>query len=255
MAVKRDAVSSFERQKSAPKRTAGTTSYSSPTTVSSVSSIPSTPAKQKQGTSWGVIILLLVIFFPVGIGLAISKLHKEPENYEKNGKNVFIVGIVFAVLAFLYLVGGSDTTFAFVVFAIAGAAMIWQGLTYTKLAKNYEKYRSVLVNSTDGSIDNIAAALGLTYDQAVSDLGKLVAKGLLPDSYVSQEDRTFVSPLLQKSFNAYSSEIPYREETGTVRSSSQTSQVKTIKCPNCGGINTVNINFDNICDFCGSPLE
>ena len=243
MAVKRDAVSSFERQASTPAKRLDTSK------TRNTAPAPAT----KQGTSWGVIILLLVLFFPVGIGLAISKLHKEHENYAKNGKTVFIIGIVFAFLGIVALAGEGDTFASFLIFAGLGAVMIWQGLSYKKLGQTYEKYRSVLVNSADGSIDNMASILGVDYDQAVADLNEMIAKGLLPDSYVNKDDRSFVSPLLQKSFESFAPEIPYPQVGAAVTRS--TPQVKTIKCPNCGGINTINIGDDNLCDFCGSPLE
>ena len=243
MAVKRDAVSSFERQASTPAKR--------PETSKTRNAAPATSTKQ--GASWGVIIVLLVLFFPVGIGMALSKLHKEPENFVKNGKNVFITGIVFAALGLVYLSGGKDTIAAFIIIGGLGAVMIWQGLSYKKLGQTYEKYRSVLVNSADGSIDNMASILGVNYDQAVADLSKMIAKGLLPDSYVNKDDRSFVSPMLQKTFGSFVPEISYPQGGATVTRS--VPQVKTIKCPNCGGINTINIGDDNLCDFCGSPLE
>ena len=243
MAIKRDAVSSFERQNTTPAKKDRTPKTKSATP---------TP-KEKKGTSWGVIILLLFLFFPVGIWLAISKLHKETENFTKNGKNVFIIGIVFAACGIIYLTGGTDTIAAFLFFEALGAVMIWQGNSYKKLGQKYEKYHSVLVNSTDGSIDNMTSILGVNYDQAVADLNMMIGKGLFPDSYVNMDERTLVSPLLRRTFEPIAPDISNSQSDAADTPSA--SQVKTIKCPNCGGINTINIGDDNLCDYCGSPLE
>ena len=209
-------------------------------------------ASEKQGASWGVIILLLVLFFPVGIGLALSKLHKESENFAVNGKNVLITGIVFAALGLLYLSAGKDAVPAFVVFGALGAIMIWQGHSYKKLGQTYQKYRRVLINSADGSIDNLASVLGVNYDRAVADLNRMIGKGLFPDSYVNDDERCFKSPLLQKGYVSFAPELSY--PLGGADASRSVPRTKSVKCPNCGGINTINVGGDNLCDFCGSPL-
>ena len=43
---------------------------------------------QKKSFSWGIIVLMLFLFFPVAIFMIIKKMTDEKFNYVKNGKSL-----------------------------------------------------------------------------------------------------------------------------------------------------------------------
>ncbi len=224
----------------------------------------------KQGASWGFIILLLIFFFPVGIGLMIVKLHKDKAHFTSNGKKTAIVGWVYIGFGILYmlmgLTGGLDTSAGssvvsgvitmLIVCCGGGYAIVHHGNKYKKLGLVYDKYVPVISSTPDGSLDSIAEKLGETYDTSTENIQKLIDMGLLKDSYVDKSNRSIVSPLVATitRTNKYRLE-PNQNTNATAQPAQSTPKVKTVKCPNCGGINTFTENADNICDFCGSPLS
>ena len=215
-------------------------------------------AATKKGISWVVIIVLMIFFFPVGIGLAIYKTHKEPENYVINGNKLFIAGIVWVVIGLICLSSDSDSSVATCILcALLGGFMIWDGFMHKQLGSKFDKYRAVISNSTTGSLDSIAAALDVSYDQAVGVIEDMIKKGAIPDSYIDNNERKVVSPLIKAAapqvavyVQAPIANVP--AATATVQTVPQT---KTVKCPNCGANNSITVGSDNLCDYCGSPLS
>ena len=58
---------------------------------------------QKKSFSWGIITLLLIFFFPVGIFMIVKKVTTEHFNYAKNGKSLKTLGWILLCFAAIYL--------------------------------------------------------------------------------------------------------------------------------------------------------
>ena len=209
--------------------------------------------KKEKKISWLVIIVVSVIFFPVGVYLALKKLHSEPNNYDKNANGVIIYGATWILLGFFYLIGCTETTeegvatigegFAgLLVFCAMGIPMILNACKYKKLVKTYKEYYSAIVN-TGGLIDNVAAERKTTYEKALKTIETLIDKGLL-GGRIDLASRSYVE-------NQYSSDT----KQNNLYSQPQGNTFKRIvKCPNCGANNQVGEN-GGVCEYCGSPIK
>lgn len=90
--------------------------------------------------------------------------------------------------------------------------------------------------------------MGLSYDQTVKGLQKMIDVGYFSGAYIDQANHEIVFPRRQQQVV---------ENTYVQQSSSAPSQPQQIavKCPNCGGNNIITIGRICECDFCGSPIE
>lgn len=221
----------------------------------------------KKAAGWGAIIAALVFFFPAGIVMAGVKLSREKDNYSSNAKGNRIIGYVFIGLGIFYFImclTGQTTepaTFGqaltgLLIFAAIGSYPCYAGFKYGKIGQIYDKYMPLINESVDGSLDDIAAATGKNYDEVVSDIDVLIKAGCLKDIRIDTTNRVFTSDIMnmkktaaaKKKIMATESEIISRKEKGLLN-------YKTIKCPNCGATNNVVYGEENVCEFCGSPLE
>lgn len=223
--------------------------------------------KVQKGAPWGVIILLT--FFYIGIPLMLSKLHKDKENTLANAKKTIIVGrIIFAmglVYAFMGFTGtmiiedgsnenGKAALMVALFFIVVGCAIIIHANKYKKLGLKYERYIPVISGSPTGSLDDMAAVIGEAFDDTSQNIQNLIDAGLLENSYIDQTRRILVSSVVGSMCRTQtvqtSSDVNYDQQTRAAKS-----EVKTVKCPNCGGVNNIVNGAENICDFCGSPIE
>ncbi len=210
-----------------------------------------------------LIIIMLFLFYPVGIALMISKLHKEKENFINNAKSTTIIGWIFIGmgLAFTVLVvlglmvdptiiqSAEEMIYMRVALAIMilpligrGLYMVSQGRKYKELGKMYEKYRYVISGKSKIYIDEIAGSVNSSYDVVVKELEFLILKGVLYGGYIDKSSKMLVSPARYVGNN-----ISHKKTTEEDRAKKSTS----LKCPNCGGVNPANIIE---CEYCGTPL-
>lgn len=214
---------------------------------------------KKKAFSWGIIVLMLFLFFPVGIYMIVKKVSSEKFNMIKNGKSLKILGWVLIGFAVMYLLLGITgeletedglSTFGEIMIAVCifvgfGALSLVKGTKYIKRGKKYDRYVSVINASDDLQIDNIAAAIPTTYENALADLQAMIDAGDLMNAYVDLECRELV--ILRNQRSNYSNTY-----TTVLRSAAARPIPK--RCPNCGAPNTVIEGKTCECEYCGSPL-
>ena len=210
--------------------------------------------------SWSGIYLALFFFFPLGIWLALSRLHRETDRYLSNGKRVAVIGWIFFGIGVIYYAifqgmlaeGYTDIESAVTFFgwiAIGGLALVFHGRKYKKIGENQLLYYPILVNSKDGSLDAIAATVGKNYDAVCKDLQQLINKGLLADGIIHHNGRQLVCHALGIGITSAfaGKEKPAMQQKAMIE--------KEVKCPNCGGITNVQGKEDYPCDYCGTMLR
>lgn len=224
----------------------------------------------KQGASWTVIILCLIFFFYAGIPLMLMKLHRDKANMLTNAKRTAVVGWIIFGLGVIYLIAGvtgglaADDTGS-IVFGVVvmvalccggGYAIVRNAKKYKKLGLTYERYLPVVSGSPNGSLDDIAEVLGETYDTTSENVQKLIDAGMFENSYIDKTRRCLVSPAVSSTFRPQS-DYPAVEANYNRQHQNRAipKKIKTVKCPNCGGVNNVTEGAENLCDFCGSPFE
>lgn len=199
--------------------------------------------------SWGIVILLFVLFFPVGIWLLASKMTREKGRERENGKGLKWFGWTLVALAAVYIIMGlcgeltvepgeslvGGLVLMTVLLGGGGAFMIWKGKDYMARGAMYARYAAIARAQPDGSIYRIAEAYPARYDQAVHVLKQMVEDGYFPGGYLDETRRELVLP-------------------GHSPVSGQ-GKPKRVTCPNCGAHQTLESGGADSCEYCGSPLE
>lgn len=223
----------------------------------------------KKSISWGSIILMFFLFFPVGIFMLVKKMTTEKLNYANNGKSLQRLGWVLFGIGCIYIFTGSSLDFQredgrntvealiflIILFNGSGLLCIFKGKKYFKLARKFNRYSSIVNANIDHSIDNIAAEYPIDYETACKDLQYMLDIGYFPDSYLDLGRRELVTP--QKWQHIQSKMMFYETTAQTVQPKTvqpKTVQPRVVKCPNCGATNTLKPNAPNECEYCGSPL-
>ncbi|MGI6268990.1 MAG: hypothetical protein ACOYKJ_00415 [Candidatus Howiella sp.] len=218
---------------------------------------------QKKSFSWGIIIVMLIVFFPVAIYMIIKKMTDEKFNYIKNGKSLKILGIVLLCFAGLYLIMGLTDGFqpnedgssvvggvivCELIFGGCGALCLIKGMKYIKRGEKFNRYVSIINASNDLLIDNIAAAVPTTYDKAITDIQSMLDAGFFMNSYLDLNKRELIMKKTVSQASVTVNAVYAGSQGG------ENSQPHSVTCPNCGATNTVVPGAKNECEYCGSPL-
>ncbi|GKX67678.1 hypothetical protein [Inconstantimicrobium mannanitabidum] len=218
--------------------------------------------QENNSTSWKTIILLLIFFWPVGLILLYRKISIDKSATLKNSKTFNILGWVFVALSvisvLMILTGnlktedGSSTTgelmVALVFFGGGGAVMIYAAKKMKINAEKLKKYIAIIINNNQTSIDNIAAAVPISYEEAVKDLQKMIDNGYFEGAYIDVSNREIVLTNKKTKQNDFTSNV---QMDGTANEL----QVKVVVCKSCGGNNKVVRGQVCECEYCGSLLE
>jgi hypothetical protein len=217
--------------------------------------------QEKKSTSWGVIILLLIFFWPVGLFLLYRKISGDKAAALKNSKILNILGWVFAASAVIYVImaitgnveinNGSSVVGTLIVGLVfyggGGALMIYIAKKMEINAEKLKKYIAIVINNNQTSIDNIAAAVPVSYEEATKDLQKMIDTGYFENAYIDVSEREIVLTNKKKEQKYSSSNV---QVDGTV----DEPQIKGAICRSCGANNKVVKGQICECEYCGSLL-
>lgn len=209
--------------------------------------------KLSSAYSWPVIIIVLIIFWPVGIYLMYKRFSLDKSATLKNSKTVAIISYILMALGVIYLImgltgqlnttdGSSPVGSTILLTLLFGGGGIYLFFVSKRMKRNGEKYKhyiNLIVNQQQTSIDNIAAAVGVSYDDAKKDLQKMIDCGYFSGAYIHEGNREFV--------------MEQKQPKAEVNSGS--AQTKVVVCKSCGANNTVIIGKTCECEYCGSPIQ
>lgn len=212
---------------------------------------------QKPSYSWGLIVAMLFVFFPVGIWMLVKKMTTEKFNYVKNGKSLSVLGWVLIGLAVIYLIMGVTgelktddgssvvgiIVMILIIFGGGGAFALYKANSYIKKGTKYNRYISVINSNNDMLIDNIAAAYPTTYEKAAEDLQAMIDDGYFMNAYIDLNQRKVVMPTK-----------PVDNVAVNTNTAGTDTQPRTVKCSNCGATNTLIAGSVNECEYCGTAL-
>lgn len=207
---------------------------------------------KKKSPSWAAIVIWFIIFWPVSIYLIWKKLSTDKSAALKNSKVLKVIGIIFIVFAVMMLTTIGDdpgtAVFGIIFYGGGGALILWGSKKVKESGERYKKYIDIVINHEERTIENIASQMGLTYDKTIKGLQLMIDKGYFEGAYIDRQNHEIVFPQRQHIGNVPNVGMQYDN-------SSQQMQQKVVKCPNCGGNNTIIIGRVAECDFCGSPIE
>ena len=161
----------------------------------------------KNSPSWGVVIFLLIIFWPVGLYLLFKKISTGDTLGE--GKVLRVLGWMFIVIAIVYfflsesnlVVSENAESVESAIealrgvgsfFFIGGVIMLIMAKRKRKKANRYRKYITIVENNRVRQIDSIASAFPTTYEKAHDDLQEMINKGFLEDAYIDESKREII---------------------------------------------------------------
>ena len=187
--------------------------------------------------SWPVIIVLLFLFWPVGLYLLYKKAQSDKKTALTASKVLNILGTFFVIIGIITLI------------VVIGIFYLILGILLKKFAKklltsaeNVKKYLAIVINGNVRQLDSISAAVGKPYDTVKQDLQKLIDDGYFKNAYINEATREIV--LAQPTVNA----------TPDMNGFGATASARVVSCPCCGANNTV-YGATGECEYCGSPLN
>lgn len=209
-------------------------------------------------SSWLVYIFIYFLFWPIGLNLLYKKVADDKTSALQNSKTLNTVGWVLAVFSVIYLFGAisgempaNSGLIAFVYFGVGSALMIYGAKRMKENAEKFKKYISVVINTNQTSIDNIAAAIPTDYEQAKNDLQKMIDDGYFQGAYIDASNREIVLSKRENSpsMNMSGNNIQYENKN------MEQPRFKVVICKSCGANNTVAEGNLCECEYCGSPLQ
>ena len=207
---------------------------------------------QKKSFSWGIIVLMFFLFFPIGIWMLVKKMTEEKFNYIKNGKSLKNLGWILISIAMMYLIMCTTDeveieimVYGIVIFGVCGALLLYKSDLYIKKGTKYKRYVSIINFSNDTLIDNIAAAYPTTYEKAVEDIRAMIYDGYFMNAYIDLNSRELIIPRPNTTDNNM-----MNQNTAPVEG-----QLQSVKCRNCGATNILIHGAVNECEYCGSLLQ
>lgn len=199
---------------------------------------------QSSGPSWIAIIILMIVFWPVGIYLLYKRLKVDRKAAIRSGRFLNGFGITLIVLGGLAIIGDSSTAAVAISFIILGVVLIRTGSKNKKQAMRIRQYIALIINQHITSLDELARATGNTYVVVCDDLNKMIEKGYLPGAYLNLSIRQIMLPGQQAPI--------YRANAQGTRRQVRT---KVISCKGCGAEMIVAEGTIRKCEYCGTPLQ
>lgn len=212
-------------------------------------------------TSWPIIIVAFIIFWPVGVFLLIKRLTENKTNPAGAGgagqgvkKAIGIILIVIGALGGIGTLGSttenSDWVGGFIValmFIAGGIALLLNVKKHKKDEELVQKYRSIIVKGDVRRLDTIAQTIGRPYEVVHDEVKRIIEKGYIQNAYLDEGAREVV---LMRSTAPLISPVKPKHTTANATSA----KTKTVACPCCGANNTI-VGNTGECEYCGAVLK
>lgn len=220
-----------------------------------------------KSASWKTIIILLIIFWPIGIYLIYKKMNSDKASVLQKSKTLNIVGWVFVFFAVVYFLeaitgklevtdgtsGVGGICLALIFFGGGGALMLYMSKKSNAKAIKIKKYISIVINNGQTSIDSIAAAMRMDYNQVVKDLTEMIDKGYFTNAYIDDSRREIILTQRQTS-QELEADVSYGQNNIQGNTVSN-QQFKLVLCKNCGANNKILDGIVSECEYCGTFLN
>ena len=202
--------------------------------------------------SWTTVILLLFIFWPVGLYMLIRNISSSfPNGTSITGKSV--IGSVLSVIGYFFVgitatilldsIGHTfnvDLVIGLIILAFIAIILILIGRTLKKRQKTFAKYIRVLNTYNRIPLEKIAPMIPASVPQATADIEKLVEAELIYGLYIDYSTNEVVNP---NAYKDYYSSVEYTSKKTVV-----------IECKQCCASNEVPANNPGRCRYCNGPL-
>lgn len=199
----------------------------------------------KKKLSWGWIIFWIVVFWPVGLYLAIKRMSLRPKAITIAFIAWSLIGTAGLLLLVEFSAGvdAAETTFILIM-GISGILLLRKSFSIKKDAVRYERYIDI-INGGVLDIDSIASTVALPYNVVIKDLHKMLELEYLEYAYIDNGNRKIVfgQQILDPHFIHNTPSNQAHEET------------KSVRCPGCGAHNVITVGKVTECEYCGTPID
>lgn len=204
---------------------------------------------ESSGPSWIAIIIMMCVFWPIGVYLLYKRLKVDRKAAMGSGKALSGFGIVLIVIGGCALLGGiagggSNAAMVAVFFLVLGIVLKRMATKNKKQTMRVRQYIALIINQHITSLDELSRATGCTYNVVCDDLNKMIEKGYLPGAYLNLSLRRIMLPGQQAPV--------YRQNNPGQRAQART---KVITCKGCGAEMIVAEGTIRKCEYCGTPLQ
>jgi|LSQX01.1.fsa_nt_gb ribosomal protein S27E len=168
-----------------------------------------------------------------------------------------VLGYFLAIACGLFgIIGGATSAFAtstdvimvivFLAFAALGVLLITRGTKRKKFIKLFKEYAARLATDPLHSIDQLAAATGVTSETAKKNLFEMINKGYFVNAYIDADRNYLVF--------AQNNDDVSLQKNDTERQISSSVEFVTVACPGCGATNKIQKGAVGECEFCGNSI-
>lgn len=203
--------------------------------------------------SWPAIVVITILFWPLGIFLMYKRVSQEKISAVKNSKIIrgiaFIplgMGILFASLLFMDL-GTNEGRDALIgvssIFIAFGLFLLFVSRNMKKDGMRYAQYYALVANEKQSDVNAIASAVGVEPRKAFDDLSAMINSGYFVGKSMYLDNQTIIYD-----YNFYGSDNETEKESEPIKPA-------IVQCRSCGANNTINNNGQIECEYCGSTLE
>ncbi len=175
----------------------------------------------------------------------------------------WIFGIFFLVMAgfslFFYITGQmklDSTSYTTIVFFAMGLALFLAGRKRRKSVKDFKVYVQHLSNNPAGYISDLAEINGESVDLVTKKLDYMIQKKYFVNAHINRgENRIIINSNKSISDIMNATTNITQNAQGDIQEVNNDLEYITVKCPNCGGNNKVELGKVIECDYCGSSIK
>jgi hypothetical protein len=219
--------------------------------------------------SWTAIIIVLFIFWPVGLFMLFSKLSNDrTATFGGGAAMIKFIGVVLVILGVTMLatLSSGDASVATTgvimaaIFAIPGFYLINKSRDIRKSGNRNRQYIELVINNKVHEVHELARRLRVSQEVVIKDVNDMINRGMLGAARLNLN-----SGIIQFPRPKQKQEQRYGERTDSHYNQRPTQQKrpehvyesfqpKTIRCTSCSANNFVE-SLPATCEYCGNSLH
>jgi hypothetical protein len=235
--------------------------------------------QRNSGVSWTVVIIMMILFWPIGVFLLISKLANDrTASFGAGAGIVRFIGYIllfFGVIILLVTISEPDmvgaSIFASLIFILPGLWLLKKGRQVRAKGNINRRYIDMIINNQVREIPDLAHRMGLPQSVVMDDVQRMINGGMLGRARLNRELRIIQFPkpkprTEQPTYQRPSTPVrdvptPSRQRPQDRPAPIQQPQhefkpfePKTIRCSSCSANNFVE-SLPARCEYCGTSLH
>lgn len=217
--------------------------------------------------SWPVIIAVCIIFWPLGLVLAVKRVSIDPGAMRYAALLLNIAGIIwslFTILTYVVVVGTEEITMGEIllmmgIFYVPIAIFIfWVARRLKRRAERRALYIDMLKSGNVTKLEILSKSTGEPIKKVKKEVLGFIKNNIIEDAYIDEntqevifEDRTKKEHNTAEAIrNAKYDNVSKDEKKAVTKEHSE----RKVICQNCGATNVIYGNKGE-CEYCGSVLK